>query len=225
MLAPPASRQRAGTRWHGDTASWDQPHLQSGYCGPRDTHSHVNYYIITKVITTVLSTCTELFHWQDPFISIVTPMSLGSWSRTGGSAPLPHRPDSGPQGPACFYHGQLQPLVGCAVPFAGRLHAPMMAPALEGGAIRGPWGCRDPQRTVNNCSCLWEGQAAPELLWADGHLSYFFFLNIHQKCHHLLRQANVSDDLIGQIGNSDSTIYRGGRQPEEMGRISSTPTF
>ena len=36
------------------------------------------------------------------------------------------------------------------------------------------------------CSCLWEGQAAPESSQADGSLSYFF-QNTHKKCHHLLR--------------------------------------
>lgn len=127
-------------------------------------------------------------------------MSLGDGSKKGGAAPAPSLtcPDAGPQGPigsgtgrratqspARFYHWHWWPKIGYAIPFAGVQPAPGMVPAVE-GTVRGPWGWRGPQRTVN-CSCLWEGQAALESLRADGRLSYFFFpLNIHKKCHHLL---------------------------------------
>lgn len=114
-------------------------------------------------------------------------MSLGSWSRKGGSFPClnPRLPSSEPQGaicssrrrpatrsPARFYHWRLgwlcRPICRyeacfCDVPCPGRRHP------------QGSLGLEGPRGTINNCSCLWEGQAAPESSQADGRLSYFFY--------------------------------------------------
>ena len=101
-------------------------------------------------------------------------------------------PDSGPReaihtgsGP-CFHHWHVWPLPGCALPIFWCAACSHDGPALEGGTVHAPWGWRDPQRTCNSCSCLWEGQAAPESCRQMG-ARPIFFQNIHKECHHLLR--------------------------------------
>ena len=93
---------------------------------------------ITRVITVILSTCTELLSWQDPFVSPVTVLVPGQLAKEERRIPAPSLicPDSGPGAAihtgsgSCFYHWPGGPCAACS-------HG---GPALAGSTVPAPWG-------------------------------------------------------------------------------------